>query len=110
MTPTKITLLALLLPALLWAQEPLTVRQAMLDATVNHPLLKAAEARAQSAYAQARQARGYRLPSIDVSESFVRTSNPAEAFAFQMNQERFSMAEFGNPATIQTIRACSIHT
>ncbi|MBL0060842.1 MAG: TolC family protein [bacterium] len=98
MTLTKFTLLVLLLPALLWAEESLTVRQAMRDATANHPLLRAAEARAQSAHAQARQARGYRLPSIDLSESFVRTSNPAEAFAFQMNQERFNMSEFGNPA------------
>lgn len=97
MTLTKITLLVQLLPTLLWAQGALTLNQAMRDATVNHPLLKAAEARARSAHAQARQAHGYRLPSIDISESFIRTSNPAEAFAFQMNQERFSMAEFGNP-------------
>ncbi len=98
MTPTRIFLPALLLPIFLWAQEPLTARQAMQDAQANHPLLKAAEARSQAAHAQARQARGFRLPSIDLSESFVRTGNPAEAFAFQMNQERFSMAEFGNPA------------
>lgn len=97
MNPKHLFFIAFL-PVLAWAQEPLTISQAMRDATANHPLLKAAEARAQSAHAQARQARGYRLPSIDVSESFIRTGNPAEAFAFQMNQERFSMAEFANPA------------
>ncbi len=98
MNPFHALLLALLLPVLAWAQETLSVRQAMLDAVARHPVLKAAEARAQSAQAQLRQASGYRLPSIDVSESVVRSNNPAEVFAFQMNQERFSMAEFGNPA------------
>lgn len=91
-------LLALVLPAIVFAQDSLTLRQAMSDAAANHPQLKAAEARALAAKAQVRQVRGLRLPSLDVSGTFVRTNNPAEAFAFQMNQERFSMAEFGDPA------------
>lgn len=90
--------LLLLLPTLVLGQEQLSIDAAMRQAAANHPQLKAAESRAKSARAQARQAFGYRLPSIDLSESFIRTSNPAEAFAFQMNQERFSMTEFGNPA------------
>lgn len=98
MNPYYSFLLTLILPAMVWSQNPLSIRQAMDEAAASHPSLRAAESRAQSAKAQARQAIGYRLPSIDISESFVRTSNPAEAFAFQMNQERFSMAEFGNPA------------
>lgn len=98
MTPKHTLLLVLILPTLVWAQDSLSISQAMLEATANHPQLKAVETRAQSARAQARQALAYRLPSVDVSESFVRTSNPAEAFAFQMNQKRFSMTEFGNPA------------
>ncbi|MCB9357831.1 MAG: TolC family protein [Calditrichaeota bacterium] len=91
-------LLLLTLPLLAFSQEPLTIRTAMQQAVQNHPQMNAARAKAQAARAQARQMVGYRLPSVDVSESFIRTSNPAEAFAFQMNQERFSMMEFGNPA------------
>ncbi len=96
--PIHKTLLLFLLPAIVLAQTPLTLDQAVQQAVAKHPQLRAAQARAQSARAGARQAIGYRLPSIDVSETFIRTNNPAEAFAFQMNQERFSMAEFGNPA------------
>ncbi|MCC6475677.1 TolC family protein [bacterium] len=94
----RLLLLLTTWPSLLFAQEPLTINAAMQQAVAHHPLILAAEARAGSARAQARQALGYRLPSVDVSETFVRTNNPAEAFALQMNQERFSMAEFGNPA------------
>jgi outer membrane protein len=94
----RLLLLLTTWPSLLFAQEPLTINAAMQQAVAHHPLILAAEARAGSARAQARQALGFRLPSVDVSETFVRTNNPAEAFALQMNQERFSMAEFGNPA------------
>lgn len=91
-------LVAALLPLLTQAQTPLSIQQAMHDAAAGHPELKAAEARAQAAHAQWRQTIGYHLPALDVSEAFIRTGNPAEAFALQLNQERFSMAEFGNPA------------
>lgn len=91
-------ILFFLLPAAVWAQTGLTIEQAMQQAVTRHPAVQAAAARTQAARAQARQAIGYRLPSVDVAETFIRTNNPAEAFAFQMNQERFSMAEFGNPA------------
>ncbi len=96
--PLRHLILFFLLPAAVWAQTGLTIEQAMQQAVTRHPAVQAAAARTQAARAQARQAIGYRLPSVDVAETFIRTNNPAEAFAFQMNQERFSMAEFGNPA------------
>jgi len=95
---SRLILFLAVLPAFVLAQEPVSIQTAMRQAAGRHPQLKAAEARAGAARAQARQVTGFRLPSVDVSESFIRTNNPAEAFAFQMNQERFSMAEFGNPA------------
>ncbi|MCB1060648.1 MAG: TolC family protein [Calditrichaeota bacterium] len=98
MTKLKFLYLAVLLPTLALAQDSLTIRDAMREASEHHPQVQAATARAKAARAQSRQAIGYRLPSVDVSESFIRTTNPAESFAFQMNQERFSMTEFGNPA------------
>ncbi len=96
--PLRHLILFFLLPAAVWAQTGLTIEQAMQQAVTRHPAVQAAAARTQAARAQTRQAIGYRLPSVDVAETFIRTNNPAEAFAFQMNQERFSMAEFGNPA------------
>ena len=96
--PLRHLILFFLLPAAVWAQTGLTIEQAMQQAVTRHPAVQAAAARTQAARAQARQAIGYRLPSVDLAETFIRTNNPAEAFAFQMNQERFSMAEFGNPA------------
>jgi hypothetical protein len=41
--------LILLLPALLWAQDSLSIRDVMREAAAHHPQLKAAEARAQAA-------------------------------------------------------------
>jgi outer membrane protein TolC len=78
--------------------ESLTIEKAVSIALEQSPAMQAAEARSKAATEQYREAIGYRLPSVDVMEIFARTTNPAEAFAFQMNQERFSMQEFGNPA------------
>jgi len=41
-----------------------------------------------------KQAQGFRLPSVTLQEIFTRTDSPAEAFAFKLNQERFSFADF----------------
>lgn len=60
-------------------------------------MVQAAAARADAAEEGYREAIGYRLPSVDVMEIYTRSTNPAEVFAFQLNQERFSMQEFGNP-------------
>ncbi|MBI5060394.1 TolC family protein [candidate division KSB1 bacterium] len=78
--------------------QPLTLESAARRARQNSPAAKASAARVMAAEQSARQAIGYRLPSIDLLEIGVRTTNPAEAFAFKLNQERFSMAEFANPA------------
>jgi outer membrane protein TolC len=54
----------------------------------------AAGARQQAAEAQLRQARAFRLPTVQLQEMWSRTDSPAEAFAFQLNQERFSFPAF----------------
>ncbi len=72
----------------------LTLRQAVQTALDNNPAIQAAAAQAQAAAARADQAKGYRLPSLDLTEMYDRTDNPAEAFAFQLNQERFDMMSF----------------
>jgi outer membrane protein TolC len=81
----------------LYAQEPLTLERAVELALSNSPSLKAADARTEAAKQAYHEILGNRLPSVDLMEIAERTTNPAEVFAFQMNQERFSMADFANP-------------
>ncbi len=89
-----IGLLSLLLAATGNGGERLTLRVAVDTALGRSPVLSAAEANADAAAARVGQARGARLPQVDLSRTFNRSDNPAETFALQMNQERFSMADF----------------
>lgn len=54
----------------------------------------AALARQRAAEAKARQAASYRLPQLRVSEQWIRTDSPADAFGMLLNQERFSFPDF----------------
>jgi len=47
-----------------------------------------------AAAAGAEEARAHRLPSLDLSEIYSYTNNPAEVFAFKLNQGRFDFDEF----------------
>ena len=76
------------------AMEPLTAHEAVGIALQNSPLLEAAGADADASAARAQQAKGHRLPSVDLVELYSRSNNPAEVFAFQLNQERFDMEAF----------------
>ncbi|MGA7993110.1 MAG: TolC family protein, partial [Thermoanaerobaculia bacterium] len=53
-----------------------------------------ARARRRAAEARASQARAFRLPSLNLTALFMRTNNPAEAFALKLNQGVFSFPEF----------------
>ncbi len=76
------------------AAGELSVAEAVQAALDSSPAVQAAAVRAQAAAARARQAEGHRLPQLDLSEIYSYTDNPAEVFAFQLNQERFSFDEF----------------
>src|SRR5664280_3516409 len=54
----------------------------------------AAQARQGAAEARASQAKAMRLPSFNLTALFMRTNNPAEAFAMKLNQGTFSFPEF----------------
>ena len=54
----------------------------------------AAQARQGAAEARASQAKGFRLPSLNLTALWMRTNNPAEAFALKLNQGVFSFPEF----------------
>jgi outer membrane protein TolC len=76
------------------AAEELTMTEAIESALANNLAVQSAAERAQGAAERSRQAKGYRLPQLDLSEIYSYTNNPAEVFAFQLNQERFSFADF----------------
>ena len=76
------------------AAEPLSLAEAMRRAREQGRDIAAAQQRRQAAEARQAQARGFRLPQVVLSESFISTDSPAEAFALQLNQERFSFADF----------------
>ena len=59
----------------------------------------AAKAREAEAEAKARQAAAYRLPQVRLSEQWIRTDAPADAFGLLLSQERFSFPAFvsGDP-------------
>jgi outer membrane protein TolC len=94
----KLTLLAILAAVMAApataSSGPLTAMEAVEIALENSPVLEAAAAEASAAGARAKQARGHRLPTVDVVELYHGSNNPAEVFAFELNQERFDMAVF----------------
>lgn len=65
----------------------------------------AARARAAADAARLRQATSLRLPRVSLQEVWMRTDAPAEVFGLQLQQERFSFAEFvaGDPNRPETL-------
>lgn len=76
------------------AAEMLTLDQAVATALADSHAVAAAEHTAAAAAATARGARGFRLPSVDLTEAFSRTNSPVEVFGLLLNQERFDINEF----------------
>ncbi len=76
------------------AAESLQLRDAMAMAREQAQDVQAARSRATAGEARLRQARSYRLPQVSFQEMWIRTNNPAEVFAFQLNQGRFSFQDF----------------
>ncbi len=74
--------------------SPLTLAGAMQKARESAREVTAAKARQGAAEARASQAKAFRLPSLNLTELWMRTNNPAEAFALKLNQGTFSFPEF----------------
>jgi len=81
------------------AAEELTLPAAVGTALEHSPAVVSARSTAAAAASRSGQAKGFRLPSIDLTEMFNRTDSPAEAFALQLNQKRFDFGSFvqGDP-------------
>lgn len=76
------------------AAEPLTPESAVALAVANHPVVRAADRDVAAAEADRKLARSGWLPRIDLSEDYMRSTNPVFVFASKLGQERFAMADF----------------
>ncbi len=94
MRPRRLTILLILALAGPANGEPLSLSGALSRAREQALEVAAAGSRQQAAEARLRQARAFRLPTVQLQEMIDRTDSPAEAFAFQLNQERFSFPAF----------------
>lgn len=89
------------------AQEPLSLAGALARGRTGARETVAADARKRAAEAQAKGAFAARLPQVRISEQWVRTDSPADAFGMLLNQERFSFPDFvegspNDPDTLET--------
>lgn len=108
-TATVLFLGMALLPmgSALAASGILNMDRAVTTALQNNPQVRAAEASAQAADQRRVQARAHRYPSLDLSEAYNWTDNPAQAFALKLNQKRFDFNDFvqtdpNNPPKLTT--------
>lgn len=78
------------------AQEPRTVTlsDAIVSARANNALLRAARLDVEAKEGQASEARSYRIPDLDLSTGFLRTTNPTYVFMGKLGQQEFTMMDF----------------
>ncbi len=76
------------------AAEMLTLAGAAETALRRNPAVAAGRAGETAAQAARREARLARLPGVELSETGVRTTSPADVFGLQLMQERFSFPAF----------------
>ena len=86
--------LAVLAAGAVRAEDPLSLGEAMSRARDGAREVAAARARQEAAAARARQTSAYRLPSLSLSETYIRTDSPAESFALELNRNEFSFPNF----------------
>ncbi len=74
--------------------EVLTLDRAVAIALENNHMLRAADAGQEAAEARVGEAKSWRLPRVDLWETFMRTTNPVYVFGNLLNQERFGPQHF----------------
>ena len=81
------------------ADDPISLGEAMSRARGGAREVTAAKARQEAATARVSQASAFRLPSLTLSETYIRTDSPAESFALMLNRKEFSFPAFvtGDP-------------
>ncbi len=76
------------------ATQNLTLKKAIEIALEYSPYLQAIQSERNAGQTYSEEAKGYRLPQVDLNEIYIRTNSPADVFGLQLNQEKFSMADF----------------
>ena len=91
---SKRTSLVFLLAVPLWAQDPLSLRDAVRLAIRENKAIAGTTAGARASEARITQARGGMLPKINYSESFTRSDNPVFVFSSLLTQHQFGVENF----------------
>jgi outer membrane protein TolC len=86
--------LLLLFSGYLWAQDPLSLRDAVRLAIRENKAIAATAAGAQASQARITEARSGRLPKVNYSESFARSDNPVFVFSSLLTQHQFGAEDF----------------
>src|ERR1035441_9684013 len=88
------TTLVFLLAVPLWAQDALSLREAVRLAIRENKAIAGTTAGAKASEARITQARGGMLPKINYSESFARSNNPVFVFSSLLTQRQFGAENF----------------
>ena len=86
--------LFLLFSGYLWAQDPLSLRDAARLAVRENKDIAATVAGAQASEARITEARSGRLPKVNYTESFARSNNPVFVFSSLLTQHQFGAENF----------------
>lgn len=81
-------------PAAGLAADKLTPDGAVALALENHPAVRAAASNVEGAEADQRAARSGWMPRVDLTEEYMRSTNPVFVFASKLGQERFGPSDF----------------
>jgi outer membrane protein TolC len=78
------------------AQEarPVSLEEALAAAKANNALLRAARLDVDAMEGQLSEARSYRIPDLDLSTGFLRTTSPTYVFMGKLGQQSFTMMDF----------------
>jgi len=87
-------LILLLIAASAWAQDALSLRDAVRLALRENPSITASTADAQASEKRILQARSGALPKVNYSESFTRSDNPVFVFGALLTQHQFGAQDF----------------
>ena len=90
--PKKLIYFVLLGP--IWAQEPLSLRDAVRIALEHNQSIEAVAAGTRAANARITEARSSRLPKLNYSESLTRSDNPVFVFSSLLTQHQFTAGNF----------------
>jgi len=81
-------------PLIAWAQEPMSLNDAVHLALTRNKSLEASDAARKVAESRIAEARGGSLPKVNYSESWTRSDNPVFVFSSLLTQHQFAEQNF----------------